>query len=153
MSCAITVLCTIVLYSWDRRLPSFDSVKRQLQESGNRHVDLTETVTSDWDRVCFLGPYSLDWHVDKVLGFNWSTHTNTTMPSDGEVLLLFVRGNRVVEHFNLSRYEGGFDNFHSQCVPRQVTIFRYLDHPEKGGMYPESHNMQLNPDSLRLPVN
>jgi len=88
-------------------------------------VDLASIVPGDWDRVCFLGPYSTDEDAELLLGHSWSLKSNSSVgESDGISLLLFVRGDDVILAIDHPRNKGDFSQLDDQCFARSQARFK-----------------------------
>ncbi len=118
-----------------------DEITRQFQSSGRTFVNLAEVVSSDWDRVCILGPYSTMKHAYDTLGFAWPLDTQSSISSDDSLaLLLFVKNKAVVETVEHPRRNGDFTNLSRQCFNRKKAIFQHQTNPKKGwpGLFPKT---------------
>ncbi len=110
-----------------------EDIAQHFQSSGRTFVNLEEVVSSPWDRVCILGPYSDNNSAKVTLGFNWETEAHTSIKTnDSIVLLLFVQGNKVVKFVEHSRVNGDFANLSRQCFQREKSLFIHQSNPPKG---------------------
>jgi len=96
------------------------------QFATTRTVDLQAAAPGDWDRVCVIGPYQGNEAAQQALGFNWPVESRSSISeSDGISLLLFVRGDRVVDAVEQPRRRGDFASLDGRCFPRAQAQFRH----------------------------
>ena len=102
-----------------------DKISEQFEASGKKLIDLKAAVPSDWDRVCFVGPYQDDAFVEKTLGFSWPAERKTSIEdSDGITLLVFVKNRSVLAHVEHPRDHGDFNELEGQCFSPEDARFR-----------------------------
>lgn len=90
--------------------------------TGDR-LDLTQVGGSNWDRVCFLGPYTTNAAAEKTLGFAWDVELRTDIESsDGINVLVFVTGQHVASYLEHTRHQD-FWKLSGQCFQRTEAIF------------------------------
>jgi hypothetical protein len=100
------------------------AINRHLERTGRTSIDLAKVVPGDWEKVCVLGPYTDNAAVRDTIGFDWDAQSKTSMfSSDGASLLLFVRGQDVVEYVEHPRWQGDFSNLTGRCFPKNRSIF------------------------------
>ena len=100
-------------------------ISDQFNGTGRSSIDLMQAVPTAWDRVCVLGPYSLDEDAERTLGFKWPVESRTDIEEgDGIALLLFVRNDTVVEYVDYPRDQGDFSGLASQCFKSSNAKFR-----------------------------
>ncbi|QJW98590.1 hypothetical protein [Frigoriglobus tundricola] len=76
-------------------------------ESAPAVVDFDQFGPSDWERVYFFHPYTPHEYVNQTLGFGWDEVERTSIEgNEGVVLVVFVRGGRVVGWFEHPRNRG-----------------------------------------------
>jgi len=69
----------------------------------------------NWDKVCFLGPYSTA--SSKVLGIDWEVAKFTdVLTSDGHNVIVFVKGKFVEDFIIQSRAHGDFSKLSGLCL-------------------------------------
>lgn len=104
-------------------------------------MSLAESVPGIWEKVCILGPYSDNQAAKRILGFEWDVERKTSIhKNEGATLLLFIRGNSVVQYAEHSRAKGDFTNLSGQCFSRQSAVFIHESAPSKGwpGLFPKN---------------
>lgn len=115
------------------------TIAEQFVASGHKSIDLASAVSTDWDRVCILGPYTTDASASQALGFKWSAEALTSIEeNDGISLLVFVQNNKVFSYVEHSRSYGDFSNLAGLCFPRNKAKFLQSARPVKGwpGLFP-----------------
>ncbi|MHA2753457.1 hypothetical protein, partial [Vibrio campbellii] len=86
-------------------------------------VDFSEVVEGDWNRVCFLGPYSNNTAARSLLGFDWDSENLSRISDlDSITLLLFANDDEVIKYSELSR-EIDFSLFSNTCIKRTEAKF------------------------------
>ena len=102
-----------------------DTISEQFEASGKKFIDLKAAVPSDWDRVCFVGPYQDEAFVEKTLGFSWPAERKTSIEdNDGITVLLFVKDRSVLAHVEHPRDHGDFNELEGQCFSPEDATFR-----------------------------
>ncbi len=82
-------------------------------------IDLDQAFPKGWDRVCILGPYSVNEDAASALGFPWNAEANTSIAmSDGINVLVFAKDQTVVAHVEHPRNKGDFSRVTPDCAPR-----------------------------------
>ena len=117
------------------------NIAAQFRDSAGGGVDLTKSYEADWDRVCFLAPYSSNATASATLGFDWDAEGKTAIKrNDGIVLLLFVHAKQVAAYAEHPRNLGDFAHLSGQCFPRAQARFVQRSESNQGpaGMYPQS---------------
>ena len=70
-------------------------------------LDFDQFGPADWEQVFFFHPYTPHESVHQALGFRWDEVERTSIGgNDGVVLVVFVRGGRVVGWFEHPRNRG-----------------------------------------------
>ena len=109
------------------------AIADSLRASEGKWVDLAQAVPGDWERVCFLGPYSENTIARKTLGFDWNAAWKTAIQeNEGITLLLFVRGNEVLNYVEHPRSKGDFTNLSEQCFVQRDAVFIQDSKPGRG---------------------
>ncbi|RYG88515.1 MAG: hypothetical protein EON58_19910 [Alphaproteobacteria bacterium] len=102
-----------------------EKISQQFELSGKKLIDLKAAVPTDWDRVCFVGPYQDDAFVEKTLGFSWAAERTTSIEdNDGITLLLFVKEQSVLAYVEHPRDHGDFNELEGQCFSPENARFR-----------------------------
>lgn len=103
-------------------------ISNQFKSTGRESIDLVKAVPSQWDRVCVLGPYMGNAQAEETLGFAWPVESRTRIEdNDGISLLMFVRGNSVVEYIEHPRNEGDFAELDGLCFKPTEAKFRRVE--------------------------
>lgn len=96
-------------------------IEQQLKSTHFTNLDLSKVSTKDWERVCYVGPYSTNESVKPRLGFDWNIEENTDIGANDSIsLLLFIKKNNVVEFVQHPRNLG---DFKFDCLSRQDAQF------------------------------
>ena len=117
-----------------------ENITRHFQSSGRTFVTLTEVVPGKWEKVCVFGPRSDNKAAKKLLGFDWDLESKTSIASNDKIaLLLFVKGQEVVETVEHPRRDGDFANLSRQCIAREKASFNHETNPKKEwpGLFPK----------------
>lgn len=95
----------------------------QLATINDKRLDLSNVGGSEWDRLCFLGPYSGNKEAEKTLGFAWNVESRTDIQkSDGINVLVFVKGSEVIAYTKHPRHQD-FWRLSGQCFSRGQAVF------------------------------
>ena len=87
-------------------------------------IRLVEYVDGNWEKVCFLGPYSNNEAATELLGFEWPLESLTSVwVNDGVTLLVFVENESVQSYYEVSRAPYDFNVFSNSCVGRALSSF------------------------------
>jgi len=98
-------------------------ISRLAEASGESKLELSKVGGAQWERICFLGPYSNNESATKTLGFPWDVESRTSiLTSDGINVLVFVIGEKVVAYTEHPRTED-FWKLSGQCFPRSDAVF------------------------------
>lgn len=80
---------------------------RQFQRGPGAEISFASLAPYEWDRVFIFGPYTPHKDIHNSLGFHWAGVSRTNIGDhDGITLVVFVRGNEVVEWFEHPRNRG-----------------------------------------------
>ena len=115
------------------------SIAGQFRRSNGAKVDLVEANPNPWDRVCIMGPGSSNNTARNMLGFEWSPDDHSVIRrNDGISLLIFAKGNQVVDFVEHPRNLGDFANLTGQCYAPEKAVFYQANASEarKAGLYP-----------------
>lgn len=97
-------------------------ISQQAAASPER-LDLAKVGGTDWERICFLGPYTHNEMAEKALGFYRNVEARTDIASsDGINVLVFVKGKQVVAYTEHPRHQD-FWRLSGQCFPRENAVF------------------------------
>ncbi len=78
-------------------------------EMDNELIDISTLSTEDWDRLHVFAPYSSGENITRELGFEWQDYENSGIfMNEGVSLLLFLKGDTIVEWFVHPRRQGDF---------------------------------------------
>jgi len=84
-------------------------------------LSVAELGGTDWEKVCFLGPYSND--SSEVIGFDWEiTDYTDVLVSDGHNVLVFVADDIVKDFIVQSRSKGDFSTLNGSCLQRNQQV-------------------------------
>ncbi|GAA0860450.1 hypothetical protein [Aliiglaciecola litoralis] len=87
-------------------------------------LNLFEYVDSNWEKVCFLGPYSNDDAALELLGFQWPLETLTSVwVNEGVTLLVFIENGSIESYYEVSRGRYDFSVFSNSCIKRSAATF------------------------------
>lgn len=85
-------------------------------------LDLTSIGNMDWDRMCFVGPYTRD--VSTVLGFAWSAKATVSIRTSArDTLIILGTKDSVTQHVLHPLGEGDFSSLSGLCVSRDKAAF------------------------------
>ena len=104
-------------------------------------VDLAESISGDWDSVCFLGPYTTNGRAREALGVPVDVEGRSTISSsDSIALAVTMKGGEVVSLFEIPLRPSNFAEHHGECFARSNAKFRvpvdgypYASHISKVG--------------------
>ena len=83
--------------------------------------------------MCILGPYSNNKAAKDALGFEWNAELKTSISSyDGISLLVFVKGNKILDYVEHPRKNGDFSNLSGKCFSHEKANFFQNPAPEDG---------------------
>ncbi len=89
-------------------------------------VDLSRLDGPDWQRACFLAPYSSSEDAGSILGFDWDSNSYTSIrESDHIAVIVLVKDRKVVSFAEHPRNLGDFSDVGAGCLPRaEATLVR-----------------------------
>lgn len=89
------------------------------------NIDFSTFTPNNWDRLFIFGPYTSYVEIDNALGRFWLYSRFTTIESNDRVnLLVFTKGNRVVEYIEFFRGNGDFSTAQNEIgYPRLEAKF------------------------------
>ena len=111
-------------------------IQAQYDASSTAPINLALVGPSTWERVCVLGPYTMNEHAEKVLGFKWDATGKTSIGgNDGINVLVFVKDSEVIAYTEYRRDKGDFSQLTPHCLPRdQAIVVRQIDpNPRNNG--------------------
>jgi len=98
-------------------------IKAQFEANPPAPINLALVGPSSWERVCFLGPYTMNEHAEKILGFKWDATGKTSIGgNDGINVLVFVQGNEVIAYAEHPRNKGDFSKTEPRCLTRGLAV-------------------------------
>ena len=80
-------------------------IEKELLKTNGKSIQLSNITSFQWQRVCIIGPYSMQENQDRVLGFENDLLVNA---NDRVSTLVFVNNNKVVEYVHHPRNKGDF---------------------------------------------
>ena len=97
----------------------------ELDHSGGK-IDLGAQLQENWDRVCFLMPYSTSKQAKELLGFSYSPELHSAIAyMDDRTLLVTILGDEVVGSFEVMRKTADFTQFGPGCYQHSRAVFNY----------------------------
>ena len=88
-------------------------------------IDLAESIAGDWDSVCFLGPYTTNGRARGALGVPVDVEGRSTIfSSDSIALAVTMKGDAVVDLFEIPLRPSNFAEHHGECFARSNAKFR-----------------------------
>jgi hypothetical protein len=117
----IATLCVFALCSActrsDNRLSA--QLAELVRDEHHELVDLGQLDGPDWQRACFLPPYTNSQGAAKILGFDWNSDSYTSIrESDGVAVLVLVKDGKVVRFVEHPRNLGDLSEVGADCLPR-----------------------------------
>jgi hypothetical protein len=92
-----------------------DLVRDERQDT----VDLGRLDGPDWQRACFLAPYSNSEDAGKILGFDWDSDSYTSIrESDYIAVIILVTDRKVVSFAEHPHNLGDLGAVGAGCLPR-----------------------------------
>ena len=106
-----------------------DSTAKILDLGNNlKKVVVSDYVGTNWDKVCFFGPYSNNELAKSSLGFDWDLEINSSVyVNEGVSLLVLVKNSQVIDHFEIKRRQADFANFTGNCFDKTSAIFVFQE--------------------------
>jgi hypothetical protein len=103
-----SLLVWLIQAVWSAALAEWRSQRVAAQvEADPAVLDFDQFGPSDWEQVFFFHPYTPHESVHQALGFHWDEVERTSIEGNkGVVLVVFVRGGRVVGWFEHPRNRG-----------------------------------------------
>ena len=112
MNKAITLLLILAAFTMacSRPRPSATSTAiANAVETDSEIIDIGTLSTEEWDRLHVFAPYSSSENITKELGFEWQDYEKSGIfLNEGVSLLLFLKGDTIVEWFAHPRRQGDF---------------------------------------------
>ena len=102
-------------------------LSQAIQTNPDRIV-ISKYVTGPWDRVClFPGPYHAE-PIQLAIGFAWPEVLDTGIETSRDhSLMLFIRGQEVMQSVMFKKSAGYFDTYSHPCFSRDSAVFRVLN--------------------------
>lgn len=90
-------------------------------------LNLADLAGPDWDRVCFLGPYSTNQTASQTLGFAWDLDARSDLKmSDSINVLVFAKAKTVTAYTEYPR-SSDFSHLTGKCLARQQAHLKKAD--------------------------
>jgi hypothetical protein len=114
-------LCVVALCSGctrsDTRLSA--ELAKLVHDESQVSVDLGQLDGPDWQRVCFLAPYTNSEGAGRILGFAWDSDSYTSIrESDSIAVIILVVDRKVVSFAEHPRNLGDLSEVGAACLPR-----------------------------------
>ncbi|MFT3736665.1 MAG: hypothetical protein QM776_16885 [Rhodocyclaceae bacterium] len=114
-------LLELLVSDWGSEISS--EIARQ-HAAGIGRLDLTKLAGPNWTRVCFLGPYAVDVHAQRTLGFSWDVNARTSfLGAENINVVIFATGSEVVDYTEHPRTQGELLKLSGKCFPRSDAVF------------------------------
>ena len=113
--CRSVILVVILIASGcGRFLPNrsvVGGINRATHDGSSTHIDLAKLTDFEWDRLFIFGPYSYPERMCRDIGFSKSEceAANLKNVDEGEYLLVFLNGRKVIRMERYSRLDGSVD--------------------------------------------
>lgn len=79
-------------------------------------VNFARITNFKWDKLLIFTPYTDPKEIAGKQGFRWTNSIQTSIfVNDGENLLLFIKGDKVIRYINLPRNHGNFPDSLGRC--------------------------------------
>ena len=93
------------------------------KQSQNNSMTFEVYGSNEWDRVCFLGPYSE--FSSELTGLSWDvTEYTDVLSSDGHTVIVFINEIEVIDFIVQIRNKGDFSSLSGTCLPRSKSIIK-----------------------------
>ena len=104
------------------RIPDYNYHLALVVENNlGKTLSVAEFGGADWEKICFLGPYSND--SSEVIGFDWEiTDYTDVLDSDGHNVLVFVADGAVQDFIVHIRSKGDFSTLSGSCLKRNQQV-------------------------------
>jgi hypothetical protein len=117
----IATLCVLAFCSActrsDARLSA--QLAELVRDEHQELVDLGRLDGPDWQRACFLAPYTNNQRAAKILGFDWDSDSYTSIrESDAIAVLVLVKDGKVARFAEHPRNLGDLSAVGADCLPR-----------------------------------
>ena len=100
-----------------------DAVRASLKVTESK-VNLKQSFTEGWDRVCVLGPYTTPDMAKAILGFDYNTTVNSNIySSDSISLLITIKAGAVVNAYEINRKNADFTPLSGKCFDHEDSVF------------------------------
>ena len=99
------------------------NIYAQLIQSDWKTIDFSKAVPFHYEKVCILGPYTVNKSAEQALGFYWDVEKETEISgNDGINLIAFIKENKVISYVEHSRGKGDFWKLSRQCLDYNNSI-------------------------------
>lgn len=100
-----------------------NQLNKLIEASAGGPISFKNIGPAEWDRVCFLHPYSNNARAAEVLGFPWNAEGKTSIrTNDGINVIVFVKGDAVVDYVEHPRNQGDFASVDPRCIVRDQSV-------------------------------
>ena len=119
-----------------------EQVDLQIDNGG---IDLAVSLAGDWDRVCVIGPYSVNHHAAEITGFQVDIEAQSKIEaSDSIALLITIAGEKVADLYEVRRGNIDFTGLAGRCFARADARFSV---PAPGWPHAEPAGSVVLPDA------
>ena len=88
-------------------------------------IDLSSQIVGNWDKVCILGPYTLEPNASEILGFESDVLDRSDISGDDTITLLVVlQGQSITGLYEVPRGHADFTKLGSGCFNRKSAKFK-----------------------------
>ena len=103
--------------------PELDAASVSLEVAESK-INLKQSFSEDWDRVCVFGPYTTPNMAKAILGFDYNTALNSDIySSDSIALLITIKANSVVNSYEINRKNADFTPLSGKCFDHEDSVF------------------------------
>ncbi|MDO6692548.1 hypothetical protein Q4574_04585 [Aliiglaciecola sp. 3_MG-2023] len=90
-------------------------------------IDLSRELMGNWEKVCFITPYTNNDAVKQLLGFNFDVENKSAISVlDSITLVVTVNGNQVTEYFETPRHNIDFSSLQAKCFTKSNARFKIV---------------------------
>jgi hypothetical protein len=90
-------------------------------------IDLANELKGNWEKVCFIAPYTDNQGAKEVLGFDFDVERKSGISVlDGITLVMTVNGNQVIEYFETPRNNVDFSTLNAGCYSKFNAQFKIV---------------------------
>jgi hypothetical protein len=116
------LLAMILKNTFNPKIPDYNyRLSLIAKENKGKMIPVDILSAGDWDKVCFLGPYSIGPNSENTAKWNIRDYTNV-LDADGHNVLVFSKDNKVVDFIIQNRAHGDFSALNGSCLNRGKQI-------------------------------